>query len=91
MVYHFSNSSCQIQVVYHYESLAGYGLVILGPTGWLMFIYSVFFTLKHYPEKGGFYYPFFAFYTLYFISGPIIIIISNYVIADWVREKVIKS
>jgi hypothetical protein len=53
-----------------------------------MFIYSTFFTLKHYPEKGGFYYPFFSFYTLWFVSGPCIIIIANHIIAQWVREKV---
>ena len=68
--------------------MAGYGLIVLGPVGWLMFIYSTFFTLKHYPEKGGFYYPFFCFYTLWFMAGPTIIVISNHIIAQWVREKV---
>ncbi len=62
--------------------------VLLRTTGWCMFIYSTFFTLKHYPEKGGFYYPFFSFYTLWFVSGPCIIIIANHIIAQWVREKV---
>ena len=71
-----------------YSSLAGYGLVLLRTCGWFMFIYSTFFTLKHYPEKGGFYYPFFSFYTLWFVAGPTIIIISNNVIAPWVRAKV---
>ena len=71
-----------------------------------MFIYSNFFTMKHYPEKGGFYYPYFwyvyffhsfgsnihreicSFYTLWFIAAPTMIIISNHIIAEWVREKV---
>ncbi|XP_059081294.1 transmembrane protein 145-like isoform X2 [Tigriopus californicus] len=79
------------QVLYVYESLGGYGLVILRTMGWCMFIYSTFFTLKHYPEKGGFYYPFFSFYTLWFIAGPCIIIISNHIIAEWVRQKVVVS
>eukprot|EP00095_Tigriopus_kingsejongensis_P008718 maker-scaffold352_size199037-snap-gene-0.42 protein:Tk08718 transcript:maker-scaffold352_size199037-snap-gene-0.42-mRNA-1 annotation:"hypothetical protein DAPPUDRAFT_54015" len=79
------------EVLYIYESLGGYGLVILRTVGWFMFIYSTFFTLKHYPEKGSFYYPFFSFYTLWFIAGPCIIIISNHIIAEWVRQKVVVS
>ena len=77
------------QVLYIYQSTAGYGLVILRFVAWIMFIYSTFFTLKHYPDKGAFYYPFFCFYTLWFCAGPCIILISNYIIAEWVREKVI--
>uniref|UniRef100_A0ABM0N1I0 Transmembrane protein 145-like n=1 Tax=Saccoglossus kowalevskii TaxID=10224 RepID=A0ABM0N1I0_SACKO len=50
-------------VLYVYESPAGYGLIALQIIGWLWFIYAIFFTLKHYPEKGSFYYPFFIFYT----------------------------
>ena len=42
------------KVLYLYESTFGYGLVILRMVGWLLFIYAVFFTLKHYPEKVGF-------------------------------------
>lgn len=76
------------EVLYLYESAAGYGLVVLRGVGWAVFMYSTFFTLKHYPDKGGFYYPFFCFYSLWFVSGPIIIIIANHVIAQWVREKV---
>ena len=40
-----------IQVLYLYDSVFGYGLVIMRMVGWLMFIYATFFTLKHYPEK----------------------------------------
>ena len=76
------------EVLYIYQSIAGYGLVLLRSLGWVMFIYSTFFTLKHYPDKGAFYYPFFIFYTFWFCAGPCIIIISNYIIAEWVREKV---
>ena len=76
------------QVLYIYESIAGYGLIVLRTIGWCMFIYSTFFTLKHYPDKGGFYYPYFSFYTLWFVAGPCIIIIANHIIAEWVRQKV---
>jgi hypothetical protein len=52
-------------VLYLYESAAGYGLVTLRLLGWLMLLYSCFFTLKHYPDKGRFYTPFLIFYTLW--------------------------
>jgi len=77
------------KVLYLYDSVFGYGLVIMRMVGWLMFIYATFFTLKHYPEKGGFYYPFFCFYTLWFVASPAIIILGNNLIAKWVREKVV--
>ncbi|KAK8719339.1 hypothetical protein OTU49_014100 [Cherax quadricarinatus] len=79
------------EVLYQYESPAGYGLLVLRSVAWCMFLYACFFTLKHYPEKSGFYCPFFTFYTLWFLSGPIVIIISNHVIDKWVREKVVNG
>ncbi|XP_076058187.1 uncharacterized protein LOC143035254 [Oratosquilla oratoria] len=78
-------------VLYIYESPAGYCLVGLRMVGWAMLLYACFFTLKHYPEKGNFYYPFFVFYTLWFLSGPVVILISNHVIDKWVREKVVNG
>ena len=56
-------------VLYLYDSVAGLGLVVLRMVGWGSFIYSTFFTLKHYPDKSGFYCPFFCFYTMWFICG----------------------
>lgn len=53
------------EVLYIYESPAGYGLVAMRLLGWVWFCYAIFFTLKHYPEKSKFYYPFFIFYTLW--------------------------
>lgn len=46
------------EVLYLFESPAGYGLISLRIVAWWMFIYSTIFTLKHYPEKATFYYPF---------------------------------
>ena len=63
-----------MQVLYLYESLAGYGLIILRTVGWCMFIYSNFFTLKHYPEKGGFYYPYFWYAKLVTVLNRITIL-----------------
>ncbi|XP_069972983.1 transmembrane protein 145 [Penaeus vannamei] len=79
------------EVLYLYESPAGYGLIVLRLLAWFMFCYNCFFTIKHYPEKSSFFIPFYAFYTLWFISGPIVIIISNHVIDKWVREKVVNG
>lgn len=39
------------EVLYLYESPAGYALIILRIVAWCMFVYSTIFTLKHYPEK----------------------------------------
>ncbi|XP_050728872.1 transmembrane protein 145-like isoform X2 [Eriocheir sinensis] len=79
------------EVLYLYESPAGYGLVALRMLAWVMFLYSCFFTVKHYPEKNGFYGPFFTFYSLWFLAGPVVIIINNHVIDKWVREKVVNG
>jgi hypothetical protein len=46
------------EVLYLYESPPGYGLIVLRVIAWWMFMYSTLFTLKHYPEKARFYYPF---------------------------------
>lgn len=78
-------------VTYLYESPAGHGLVILRLFGWGMFVYSTAFTIKHYPEKWNFYLPFSTFYTLWFISGPLMILFANYLIDNWVREKVVNA
>lgn len=53
-------------VLYVYESEAGYGILILRCVGYLMFVYGIFFTLKHYPEKSSFYIPFFGVFSLWY-------------------------
>ena len=53
------------EVLYLYESEPGYGLVALRLIAWVWFCYAIFFTLKHFPEKSTFYYPFFIFYTVW--------------------------
>lgn len=77
------------EVLYLYESPAGYGLITLRIFAWCMFIYSTIFTLKHYPEKSNFYYPFNIFGTLWYISGPAFILSANTYIDKWVRESVV--
>ncbi|RZC37360.1 transmembrane protein 145 [Asbolus verrucosus] len=77
------------EVLYLYESPAGYGLIILRVLAWVMFIYSTVFTLKHYPEKSNFYYPFNVCGTLWFVAGPAFILSANSYIDKWIRESVV--
>lgn len=72
-----------------YESPAGYGLITLRIIAWWMFIYSTVFTLKHYPEKATFYYPFNIIGTLWFVAGPGVVLAANNLIDKWVRESVV--
>ena len=41
--------------------------------------------------QGGFYYPFLTFFTVWFVAGPVMILLGNNLVAKWVREKVIVS
>ncbi|CAG9769967.1 unnamed protein product [Ceutorhynchus assimilis] len=77
------------EVLYLYESPAGYSLIMLRLCAWIMFIYSTVFTLKKYPEKSNFYYPFNLFGTVWFVAGPAFIISANTYIDKWVRESVV--
>ncbi|XP_060067764.1 transmembrane protein 145-like [Ylistrum balloti] len=76
-------------VLYIYESVPGYGLITLRLLAWAWFCYSIFFTLKRFPRRGGFYYPFFFLYTLWFWAGPIVILIAMFAMAVWTREKTV--
>lgn len=53
------------EVLYVYESPAGYGLMALQLVAYVWFCYAVLISLKHYPEKQPFYVPFFTTYTLW--------------------------
>ncbi|BES94590.1 Rhodopsin-like GPCR transmembrane domain [Nesidiocoris tenuis] len=77
------------EVLYLYESPAGYGLVSLRILAWWMFLYATIFTLKHFPEKGAFYFPFNLIGTMWFVAGPVFIIAANNLIDKWVRESIV--
>ncbi|CAB3233786.1 unnamed protein product [Arctia plantaginis] len=79
------------EVLYLYESPAGYGLIVLRITAWCMFAYSTFFTVRKYPEKNVFYCPFFICGTLWFYAGPLFILTANSYIDKWVRESVVTA
>uniref|UniRef100_A0A4W5QAI4 Transmembrane protein 145 n=1 Tax=Hucho hucho TaxID=62062 RepID=A0A4W5QAI4_9TELE len=53
------------EVLYAYDSPAGYGLMGLQLLAYVWFCYAVLISLKHYPEKQPFYIPFFTAYTLW--------------------------
>ncbi|KAJ0182943.1 hypothetical protein K1T71_000919 [Dendrolimus kikuchii] len=79
------------EVLYLYESPAGYGLIVLRVTAWCAFAYSTFFTVRKYPEKNMFYCPFFICGTLWFYAGPLFILTANAYIDKWVRESVVTA
>ncbi|CAL1534665.1 unnamed protein product [Lymnaea stagnalis] len=78
-------------VLYYYESPPGYGIVSMHLLGWLWFLYATVFTLKHSSSQNQFYIPFFAFYTLWFWAGPIIVLIAMFAMAKWSREKTVNG
>ncbi|XP_050416029.1 transmembrane protein 145 [Patella vulgata] len=79
------------KVLYVYDSPPGYGLIAMRIVGWIWFLYAIFFTLKHFPNRGMFYYPFFGFFTVWFWAGPIVILISQHSMALWTREKTVNG
>lgn len=79
------------EVLYLYESPAGYSLIVLRVMAWCVFAYSTFFTVRKYPEKNTFYCPFFICGTLWFHAGPLFILTANSYIDKWVRESVVTA
>ncbi|XP_026935459.1 transmembrane protein 145 isoform X2 [Sagmatias obliquidens] len=79
------------QVLYTYESPAGYGLIGLQVAAYVWFCYAVLISLRHFPEKQPFYLPFFAAYTLWFFAVPVMALIANFGIPKWAREKIVNG
>ncbi|KAM5237444.1 transmembrane protein 145 isoform 2-T2 [Ctenodactylus gundi] len=79
------------QVLYTYESPAGYGLIGLQVAAYVWFCYAVLVSLRHFPEKQAFYVPFFAAYTLWFFAVPVMALIANFGIPKWAREKIVNG
>ncbi|XP_055947985.1 transmembrane protein 145-like [Argiope bruennichi] len=79
------------QVLYIYESPAGYGIIGLRLIGWAWFVYAVIFTMMHYPEKSNFYTKLFLLYSVWFLSAPVVILISTFIVPKWVREKLLNT
>lgn len=79
------------EVLYIYESPAGIGISVLRIIAWLWFCYGTFFTLKHFPNKCNFYYPFWFLYTGWFLAGPVVVVIATYKIAKWERAQIVNG
>ncbi|XP_053622160.1 transmembrane protein 145-like [Plodia interpunctella] len=79
------------EVLYLYESPAGYGLIVLRVIASCVFAYATFFTVRKFPEKNMFYCPFFICGILWFYSGPLFILTANSYIDKWVRESVVTA
>jgi len=43
-------------------------VIALRLIAWFWFTYAIIFTLKHYPEKSGFYYPLYTIYSVWYVS-----------------------
>ncbi|XP_054168901.1 transmembrane protein 145-like, partial [Oppia nitens] len=79
------------EVLYLYESPFGYGLIALRLVGWGWFVYAIVFTLIRYPQKSSFFTRLFLMYSVWFISAPVVILISTFVVPKWMREKIINA
>lgn len=84
-------SSCQFfdpgEVLYAYDSPAGYGLMGLQLVAYVWFCYAVLVSLKHYPEKQPFYVPFFTAYTLWWdLHCSLRLIAPEMVLGFWLHK-----
>lgn len=76
------------EVLNLYESPAGFGLSILRCVSWLVFMISTGTTIRKYPEKSSFYYPFGMLGSLWVLGGPFLTVAGIGVLDAWVRESV---
>lgn len=75
------------EVLNLYESPAGFGLAGLRCISWCAFMISVIKTIRKYPEKGSFYFPFGFFGTLWLLGGPVATFAGIALLDPWVRES----
>lgn len=71
-----------------YESPAGFGLSLLRCIAWCAFMISTATTIRKYPEKSSFYYPFGLFGSIFILGGPFLTLVGIGVLDAWVRESV---
>lgn len=84
----FFHSFFQGEVLNLYESPAGFGLSLLRCVAWCVFMLSTATTIRKYPEKSSFYYPFGLFGSLWLLGGPFLTLVGIGVLDAWVRESV---
>lgn len=76
------------EVLNLYESPAGFGLSVLRCISWGFFIVSTATTIRKYPEKSSFYYPFGVLGSVWILGGPFFTLIGIGMLDAWVRESV---
>ncbi|KAL7075083.1 hypothetical protein ACQ4LE_006027 [Meloidogyne hapla] len=79
------------QVTHMSESVPAYCIVYLNICGWIWFSRCSWVTVKKYPLKKRFYIFMNIFSTFWFWSGPIVLIIANFILDNWVREEVVQG
>lgn len=76
------------EVLNLYESPAGFGLSLLRCVSWCVFMVSTATTIRKYPEKSSFYYPFGLLGSVWILGGPFLTLIGIGMLDAWVRESV---
>lgn len=76
------------EVLNLYESPAGFGLSFLRCISWCFFMVSTATTIRKYPEKSSFYYPFGLLGSVWILGGPFLTLIGIGMLDAWVRESV---
>lgn len=76
------------EVLNLYESPAGFGLSVLRCISWCFFMLSTAATIRKYPEKSSFYYPFGLLGSVWILGGPFLTLIGIGMLDAWVRESV---
>ncbi|XP_031628165.1 transmembrane protein 145-like [Contarinia nasturtii] len=76
------------EVLNLYESPAGFGLALLRCVAWCVFMMSTAITIRKYPEKSSFYYPFGLLGSLWILGGPFLTLIGIGMLDAWVRESI---
>lgn len=71
-----------------YESAAGYSLAGLRCFAWAFFMIACTTTIKKFPEKRQFYFPFGVLGSIWIISGPILIFMIVGLLDPWVNLNV---
>lgn len=79
------------EVLNLYESPSGFGVMGLRVGSWAGFLLAITATLRKYPEKSDFYYPFGALGSFWILGGPVITVIGINVLDAWVRESVMRG
>lgn len=77
------------EVLNLYESVAGYGLAGLRCFSWAFFLLACATTIRKFPEKRSFYFPFGILGSFWILSGPVLIFLIVGLLDPWVRESVV--